>query len=177
MPKKVVFLDRDGTLNVDHGYVNEANMWQWIPGSIEACKKFQDAGYTLAIVTNQSGVAQGLYTLEQMHELHQYMNEEFEKHGVHIEMIAYCPHDRNQDDCDCRKPKVGMAKQIEAKIGEIDYAISWTVGDKEADLLFGKNAGTKTALIRSRYWKDGSLSDTPDIVVDSLQQATDTIVY
>ena len=68
-----------------------------------------------------------------------------------------------------------MAKQIEAKIGEIDYANSWTVGDKEADLLFGKTAGTKTALIRSKYWEEGKLTVQPDMVVDSLEQAAVSI--
>ena len=176
MSNKVIFLDRDGTLNVDHGYVNEADQWQWCDGAIDACKLLQNAGYTLAIVTNQSGIAQGKYTVEQMHKLHEYMLAEFEAHGVHIAMVAYCPHDRGQSDCDCRKPKIGMAKQIEAKIGEIDYANSWIVGDKEADLLFGKNAGTHTAIIRSQYWEEGKLSAEPDLIVDSLKQAADLIV-
>jgi D-glycero-D-manno-heptose 1,7-bisphosphate phosphatase len=175
MPKKVVFLDRDGTLNVDHGYVNEREQWEWVPGSIDACKKLQDAGYALAIVTNQSGIAHGMYTEEDMHQLHEFMEKELEEHGVHLDAIAFCPHGRNQDECDCRKPKIGMAKQIEAKIGEIDYANSWIIGDKEADLLFGKNAGTKTALIRSRYWEEGKLSIKPDSIVNSLQEATDII--
>ena len=176
MAKKVIFLDRDGTINVDHGYVNEESQWEWTDGAIDACKKLQDAGYALGIVTNQSGLAQGLYTEEAMHKLHNYMLEEFEKHGVYIDAVAYCPHDRNQLNCDCRKPNIGMAKQIEAKIGDIDYANSWIVGDKEADLLFGKTAGTHTAIIRSRYWEEGKLSVKPDIIVDSLKQAADKIV-
>ncbi|HSX24984.1 MAG TPA: D-glycero-beta-D-manno-heptose 1,7-bisphosphate 7-phosphatase [Candidatus Andersenbacteria bacterium] len=176
MSRKIIFLDRDGTLNVDHGYVNEADQWEWIEGAIDACKKLQDAGYALGIVTNQSGIAQGLYTEEAMHELHRYMLEEFEKHGVHIDAVAYCPHGRNQTDCDCRKPNIGMAKQIEEKIGEIDYVNSWIIGDKEADLLFGKNAGTHTALIRSRYWAEAKLSAKPDLIVDSLKEVADKIV-
>jgi D-glycero-D-manno-heptose 1,7-bisphosphate phosphatase len=175
MSKKVIFLDRDGTINVDHGYVNEAEQWEWIDGAIEGCKLLQDAGYTLAIVTNQSGIAQGLYTEDAMHKLHAYMLEEFEGHGVHIAYVAFCPHDRGQSDCDCRKPKIGMAKQIEAKIGEIDYANSWIIGDKEADLMFGKNAGTHTALIMSKYWEENSLSVHPDLVVNSLLEAAEAI--
>ena len=69
-----------------------------------------------------------------------------------------------------------MANQIEAKIGDIDYANSWIVGDKEADLLFGKTAGTHAALIRSKYWEEGKLSAQPDLIVDSLKQATDSIL-
>lgn len=175
MPKNVIFLDRDGTLNVDHGYVNEAKDWEWVPGAIEACKKMQDAGYSLAIVTNQSGIAQGLYTEENMHALHDFMTEELEKHGVFLDAIAYCPHSRSVSECDCRKPAIGMAKQIEAIIGEIDYANSWMIGDKEADLLFGKNAGTKTAIIRSTYWKEGELTMEPDMIVGSLKEAAEII--
>ncbi len=176
MAKKVIFLDRDGTLNVDHGYVNEASHWQWIDGAIDACKKLQDAGFTLAVVTNQSGIAQGMYTLEDMHKLHEMMEHELADHGVQLAMIAYCPHARNQTDCDCRKPGIGMAKQIEAVIGEIDYVNSWIVGDKDADVMFGKNAGTYTAIIRSQYWTEESLSAKPDLIVNSLKEAAELII-
>ncbi len=176
MPSKVIFLDRDGTLNVDHGYVHTQEMGEWIPGAIDACKKLQDTGYVLAVITNQSGIAHGLYTLEDMHALHKFMEQELEEHGVHLAFIAFCPHSRSQGECDCRKPGIGMAKQIEAKVGEIDYAASWTIGDKEADLIFGKTAGTKTALIRSQYWQEGNLSAKPDLIVDSLQEAAKIIV-
>ena len=176
MPSKVIFLDRDGTLNVDHGDVNERDMWEWVPGSIDACKQLQDAGFTLAVVTNQSGIAHGMYTEKNMHELHAYMEEELALHGVHLAMVAFCPHSRSKGECDCRKPHIGMAKQIEAKIGPINYAASWMIGDKEADLLFGKNAGTKTALIRSKYWEEGKLTEKPDMVVDSLKEAAEKIV-
>ncbi|MEO6077659.1 MAG: HAD-IIIA family hydrolase, partial [Candidatus Andersenbacteria bacterium] len=148
-----------------------------IDGVIEGCKKLQDAGYTLAIITNQSGIAQGLYTEEAMHALHAYMLEEFEKHDVHISVIAYCPHGRDQEDCNCRKPNIGMAIQIEEKIGAIDYENSWTIGDKEADLMFGKNAGTHTALIASKYWGQNSLSVHPDLVVNSLLEAAQNILH
>jgi D-glycero-D-manno-heptose 1,7-bisphosphate phosphatase len=171
MPRRVVFLDRDGTLNVDHGYVHEADKWEWVPGALDALVALQKAGYALAIVTNQSGIAHGLYTEEQMHELHVFMNKELQDSGIHIDAIAYCPHGRDERVCDCRKPDIGMAKQIEATLGPIEYGNSWTVGDKEADMLFGKTAGTKTALIRSKYWNEDGLSQKPDIVAGSLAEA------
>lgn len=176
MPKKVIFLDRDGTLNVDHGYVNEREQWEWVPGAIEGCKKFQDAGYALAVVTNQSGIAHGMYTEEDMHKLHELMERDLAEHNVHLAAIAFCPHSRKVSECDCRKPELGMAKQVEAKIGKIDYANSWMVGDKDKDLLFGKNAGTHTAIIRSKYWEEGKLPVEPDVIVDSLLEASDIIV-
>ncbi len=176
MPSKVIFLDRDGTLNIDRGYVHKIAHWQWIKGALDALEKLQKAGYKLAIITNQSGIGHSLYTEDDMHKLHNFMEEELSVRGIHIDAIAYCPHQRDQDECDCRKPDIGMARQVEEVLGEIDYDNSWTVGDKEADMLFGKMAGTKTAIIRSRYWKEKELTDKPDAIVDSLLEATNIIV-
>lgn len=174
--KKVVFLDRDGTINVDSGYVYRIEDWQWAPGAIEGMKLLQAGGFTLTVITNQSAIAIGKYTVDDMHRLHAYMREELSKEGITITAIGFCPHARDQDDCDCRKPKTGMARQIETQIGAIDYGESWTIGDKEMDVLFGKNAGTKTALLRSRYWEEGKLGQQPDIIVDSLLDAANKIV-
>lgn len=176
MRRKVIFLDRDGTLNVDHGYVHNKDSWEWIPGAHEALEHFQKAGYALAIITNQSGIAHGLYEERDMHILHEFMNTELAAKGIHIDAIAFCPHGRDENNCDCRKPGIGMTRQIEEKIGRINYHKSWTIGDKEADLGFGKKAGTKTALIRSRYWKEEELVQQPDIIVDSLLDAAEHIL-
>ncbi len=172
---KVIFLDRDGTLNVDHGYVYQIQKWEWIQGAIEGMKLLQDAGYKLAIITNQSGIAQGFYTEEDMQVLHTWMEKQLADHGVTLSAIAYCPHGRDST-CDCRKPNAGMAKQVEATIGSIDYGNSWTIGDKEADVGFGKNAGTKTMVIKSRYWEADNLQYQPDMIVDSLLEAAHTIL-
>lgn len=171
MSKKVIFLDRDGTINVDHGYVFEQKLWAWTPGAIEGMKLLQEAGFVLTVITNQSGIAQGLYTEADMQALHAYMLAELEKQGVRLAAIAFCPHNREQDNCDCRKPKTGMATQIEKEIGEIDYQNSWTIGDKEADVGFGKNTGTHTALVKSQYWKETQLTQKPDLIVDNLLEA------
>jgi D-glycero-D-manno-heptose 1,7-bisphosphate phosphatase len=166
---KVIFLDRDGTINVDHGFVYKIEDWEFTDRAPEALQLLQAAGYQLAIVTNQSGIARGLYTEEDMRHVHEHMREQLAKEGVTIAAIALCPHNRDST-CDCRKPKAGMAKQIEETIGTIDYQNSWTIGDKEADMGFGKNAGTKTALIKSKYWNEGELSEQPDLIVDSLYE-------
>jgi D-glycero-D-manno-heptose 1,7-bisphosphate phosphatase len=175
---KVVFLDRDGTINVDsdNGYVYKISDWQFTPKAPEALKSLQEAGYVLALITSQSGIAHGLYTEADMHKLHDYMNEELKKYDVSIDAIGFCPHARNQTDCDCRKPKIGMAKQIEQKLGPINYVQSWTIGDKVADLGFGKKAGTQTALIRSDYWQESELIDQPDMIVDSLYDFAQQII-
>lgn len=165
--KKVVFLDRDGTINVDHGYVHEIDKFEFTHGAQEALKSLQSQGYVLAIVTNQSGIAAGYYKVSEMETLHDYMTSELAKVGVKIDVIAYCPHGRD-GDCDCRKPGIGMIEQIEGRLGDIDYARSWTIGDKEADMMMGKAAGTKTALVASRYWQEEELTAKPDLMVKSL---------
>lgn len=167
----VAFLDRDGTINVHDPYVHRTDQWKFTPRAIDGLKMLQQAGFALAVVTNQGGIGHELYTLEDMQRVHAFMEAELAKHGITLSVIAYCPH-RKDAGCDCRKPKTGMAKQIEAKIGPIDYPASWTIGDKTADLGFGKTLGTHTALIRSEYWKEAELTEKPDIIVHSLYDAS-----
>lgn len=173
--RNVIFLDRDGTINVDHGYVHSRDQWEFTVRAPAALKKLQEAGYALGVITNQSGIARGLYTAADMRALHEYMSAELAREGVTIDAIAFCPHDRDST-CDCRKPMPGMAKHIEEQIGAIDYATSWTIGDKTADMEFGHATGTKTALIRSQYWKEEELTTQPNIIADSLWEAVEAIV-
>lgn len=172
---KVIFLDRDGTINVDKGYVHRPQDWEWLPKAPEALTMLQDAGYLLAIVTNQSGIGHGLYTEEAMHQLHDYMMSELKKKGITLATIEYCIH-RRDGTCECRKPGTKMATQVEAKVGSIQYADSWTIGDKIADMQFGKNIGTKTILLRSNYWTEADLADTPDAIADSLYEAAQFLI-
>ncbi len=172
---KVVFLDRDGTINHDCGYVYRKEDWQFKPRAKEALHNLKAAGFKLALITNQSGIGHGLYTEADVEALHIYMQAELKKSGAELDVIAYCPHHR-EAGCECRKPEIGMARQIEEKIGKIDYAASWTIGDKEADLLFGKKLGTKTALIKSQYWQAEELSVQPDMIVESLDEAANKIM-
>jgi len=174
---KVIFLDRDGVINVDHGYVYEIAKWNFTDRAPEALKKFQSAGYKLAVVTGQSGIARGYYEVADMERLHEYMVELLSADNVQINAIAFCPHGPD-DGCACRKPKTGMRDNIAGQLGEIDYANSWMIGDKLDDVGMGKNMGTKTALVRSRYWEDSDLSDKnrPDQVVDSLFELSEKVV-
>lgn len=169
---KVVFLDRDGTINED-GFIYKIEHWKWLRGAKEAMKKLQAAGYKLAITTNQTGIGEGYYTEKDMHELHDYVKTELEKTGITIAAIAYSLKIGDNNE----KPRVGMATQVEEIIGPIDYTNSWMVGDKEKDAQFGKNIGANTALIRSRHWQEDKLATKPDIIVDSLSEAADRIVH
>lgn len=168
---KAVFLDRDGVINVDHGFISTRSEWEWAPGALEGLKLFQDAGYALMVVTNQTGIGLGYYNEEDVRLLHQYMREEAAKHDIEFTAVAYCPHKRDAG-CNCRKPAIGMAISIEKAVREnIDYPQSWTVGDKLTDMEFGHRLGMKTALVPSRYWNKGDSMKHVTVVVDDLAHA------
>lgn len=176
MSRKVVFLDRDGTLNVDHGFVHRVEEWAFADWSPQAMKRLRDAGYAVALVTNQSGVARGHYTLDDVRRLHDWVQERLGAFHAAIDAFAICPHSPD-DDCQCRKPRTAMAEQVEQALGDtIDYANSWTIGDKPSDHQFGIALGTRTALIKSDYWTPGDLAASPNIVAASLFQAAEEIL-
>lgn len=143
---KALFLDRDGVINVDHGYVSTPDQFEFIDGVFEACQHFQAQGYTLIVVTNQSGIARGFYTPQQFETLTQWMCQQFAAHGVHITAVYHCPHHPTHgnapyvQDCACRKPAPGMLLQAIAEHG-IDPARSIMVGDKAADMQAAAAAG------------------------------------
>lgn len=169
---KAAFLDRDGTINVDHGWVSSPDKWEWAPKAMEGLKAWQNMGYALIVVTNQSGIDLGYYERDDVESLHEYMKNEVAKEGIQFTAVAYCPHARGQTECGCRKPATGMAEEIERALGEpIDYSESWMVGDKTTDVNFGKNLGVRTALINSRYWNEATLDCKPDVLVDNLFDA------
>ncbi|MCF1429173.1 MAG: D-glycero-beta-D-manno-heptose 1,7-bisphosphate 7-phosphatase [Shewanella sp.] len=144
--KKAVFLDRDGVINVDHGYVHQVDDFEYIEGVFDACRELKQMGYKLVVVTNQSGIARGMYTEEQFHSLTEWMDWNFADKGVELDGIYYCPHHHEYGvadykvDCDCRKPKPGMLESA-ARFLKIDMAHSVMVGDKRDDMLAGKAAG------------------------------------
>lgn len=173
---KVAFLDRDGTINVDHGYVSRIEDWELTDHAAEAIILLRDAGFRIAVVTNQSGIAAKMYLESEMHILHAHMRRELAKAGAAVDAIAYCPHARD-GDCKCRKPRTGMADQIAAQLNHsIDDDRSWTIGDKPSDVGFGAALGTRTAIIRSRHWSDDELEVQPTLIVESLFEAARRIV-
>ena len=147
--KRAVFLDRDGVLNVDNGYVSQVDDFEFIEGAIEACKKLKEKGYLLVVITNQSGIARGYFSEEQFHTLTEWMDWSLADRGVDLDGIYYCPHHAEKGqgeykvDCDCRKPKPGMLLSA-IKDLNIDVSNSILVGDKVSDLQAGIAAGIKT---------------------------------
>lgn len=157
-PRPAVFLDRDGVLNVDHGYVHRWEDWQWMPGAREAVKLFNDAGWWVFIVTNQSGIARGLYDEAAMHALHTRMTEDLAEIGAHVDAVAFCPHHPAGAvspfavACDCRKPKPGMLLRLMAE-WPVDADRSILIGDKPRDLHAAEAAG-----VRGYLYTDGDLT-------------------
>ncbi|MBN6062729.1 D-glycero-beta-D-manno-heptose 1,7-bisphosphate 7-phosphatase [Aggregatibacter actinomycetemcomitans] len=149
---KAVFLDRDGTLNIDYGYVHEIDHFRFIDGSIEALKKIKDMGYLLVLVTNQSGIGRGYFTEQQFLQLTEWMDWSLADRGVDLDGIYYCPHHPEakiaefKQDCDCRKPKSGMLLQGIKEL-EIDPERSIMIGDKIEDLWAGKGAKIGTNIL------------------------------
>ena len=145
---KAAFLDRDGVINIDHAYVNRVEDFEFKDGIFELFETLQDMGFVLFVVTNQSGIARGYYSLEDFLNLSEYMLSELEKRGVKIKEIAYCPHHPDiTGECECRKPKPGMILDLASRYG-IDLKSSILIGDKQSDIDAGKNAGLgKTYLV------------------------------
>lgn len=151
MSEKAVFLDRDGVINVDHGYVYRKEDFEFVDGIFEICRHFQNQGYLLIVVTNQSGIARGLYTEEQFQELTAWMVERFRDHGVTINKVYHCPHHpefgpQAQRSCNCRKPQPGM---ITAALEEfqLDPGQCIMIGDKVSDLKAADAAGISTGIL------------------------------
>jgi len=139
VPKKALFLDRDGVINEDAGYVYRCEDFVFKEGIFAALREFAQAGYALVVVTNQSGIGRGYYTLKQFDELCGFMLSEFEKEGVKIEKIYFCPH-APEADCLCRKPKPGMLLKAANELN-IDLVRSIMIGDKDSDVQAGQSAG------------------------------------
>ena len=137
--KKALFLDRDGIINVDHGYVSQIEKFEFVEGIFDLLKCFADAGYLIFVVTNQSGIGRGYYSEDNFTALTEWMIEAFRKRGLKIEKVYYCPHSP-EDKCHCRKPQIGMIEQALADY-PVDLAHSYMIGDKQSDIDLALNAG------------------------------------
>jgi len=145
---KAIFLDRDGIINDDSGYVSKIEDFKFTKGIFKTLLALQDKGYLLIIVTNQSGIARGYYSEEAYMNLTLYMVEEFKKRGITIASVYHCPHGPD-DDCKCRKPRAGMLKAAQKQF-RVQMKDSWMIGDKESDMLAAKSAGIKQRLLVSK---------------------------
>ena len=137
---KALFLDRDGVINADRGYVYRACDFEFKSGIFELCALFLQKGYEIFVVTNQSGIARGFYSEKDFEILSEFMLAEFAKRGVKIAKIYHCPH---LEGCECRKPKPGMILRARAEFG-VNLSESVLIGDNLTDMQAGANAGIRT---------------------------------
>ena len=129
---KTIFLDRDGTINKDYGYVHDKEKLEFLDGAIEGLKGLQELGYLLIIVTNQSGIGRKMFSIEEYDDFNNYMLSILRDNGVLITNVYMCPH-IDEDNCECRKPKVKLFLDA-VKEYDIDVSKSYVIGDKERDL-------------------------------------------
>ncbi len=144
--RPAAFLDRDGVLNIDHAYVATKERFEWVPGAIEAVRWLNESGYLVIVVTNQSGIARGLFTLEEFEALMQWTQAELAGHGAKFDAWYVCPHHPTDGqapfvmDCECRKPKPGLFLEAMRDFS-IDSSRSFSIGDKMRDIEAAARAG------------------------------------
>jgi len=156
--RRAVFLDRDGTINIEKDYLHKIEDFEFIHGAPEAIKRLKDAGFLVIVVSNQSGVGRGYFDEQAVENLHHHIQSELADYGTLIDAFYFCPHHPDKGlgsykiSCDCRKGNPGMLLQA-AREYDIDLQGSFMVGDKLADIEAGKRAGCKSVLVLTGYGK------------------------
>ena len=154
---KVAFLDRDGVINYDTGYIRSIRNFHFVENIFESLRRLQSRDFKLVIVTNQSGIARGYFTWSDLDAIHNYMTQELEAHNIFIDSILVCPHhskgtvSKYAKKCTCRKPKVGLMEQYSRNIF-VDKMSSVFIGDKGTDMIAAHRFGLKNRILLSEYW-------------------------
>ena len=175
LSKKAIFLDRDGVINKEVNYLSEVKDFEFIKGIFEAGNYLQKLGYSLIIVTNQSGIARGYYSENDFHIINNWMISQFIENNVNILDVFFCPHS-NKSDCECRKPKPGMFIEARTK-HNINMRESWMIGDSQRDIIAASAAGIKnTVLVRSGHEIDEEDSNAK-FYLDSIKDISNLIKY
>lgn len=174
MKPKAIFFDRDGTLIIDKVYLNDPDQIVYLDGVFQALQRLRDAGFVFVIVTNQSGVARGIVSVENLDEIHRRMRVEFAKHGIEFHGIYYAPYSVESNH-ELRKPNPGMLHLAAKELG-LDLKQSWIVGDRMTDAEAGHRAGCKAVLLAGT--DDPSVSNyaPPEIVASDITHASFAIV-
>jgi len=171
--EKVVILDRDGTVVVDRQYLSDPAGLEFLPGASEGLQQLYECGYRLVVITNQSGVGRGLFSLLRLQEIHDRFREMVGAVGVRLEEIYFCPH-LPEDDCACRKPRLGLLMRAASEL-HFNPADAFVIGDKVSDVEFGRRAGATTILIASESSNTHGEA-APDFIASDLAVAARTIV-
>ena len=183
---KALFLDRDGVVNIDTVHPYRIEDFEFTPGIFDLCREFRDMGFLIIIITNQAGIAKGLYSTRDFNILTDWMTDEFRKNDIIISKVYFCPHHPEKGfageraelkvECECRKPAPGMILKA-AKDLNLDLSRSWMIGDSTADLACARAAKVKAVLVRTgNGGMDGKFPVQADHTFDSLPHATRFIV-
>ena len=184
--RQAVFIDRDGTLNEDIGYVSRPEELVLYPWSADAVRLINDSGLLAVVITNQSGIARGMYTEKTLAEIHSRMIRELAEQGARIDAVYYCPHHpdvgnhRYRLECDCRKPQPGLLKAA-ARDHDIDLARSFVIGDKASDMKLAEHTGARAALVLTGYGSETLVHPrrwpcAPEIVAENVLEAVRRII-
>ena len=179
---KALFLDRDGVINLDHGYLYQPEKFEFIDGVFESCLRFQQAGYKIIIVTNQSGIGRGYYTEDDFHHLTQWMTEQFKQQGIDILDVYFCPHHPEKanppylKECDCRKPQPGMLLQGLSE-HQLNAEHCIMIGDKGSDMkaAIAANFGQKYLVTSGQSLSDKDIALADNIFPTLTEMANDVL--
>jgi D-glycero-D-manno-heptose 1,7-bisphosphate phosphatase len=185
--RPAIFMDRDGTLSYEVGYVNHPSRFRLFPYAVDAVRLVNRGGFLAVMVTNQAGVARGYFPESVIQEVHAGIEAAMAAGGARLDGVYYCPHHPSagaapyRKDCDCRKPRPGLVQRAAAELG-IDLARSYVVGDRHGDLQLAWNVGARGVLVKSGYglgeltYHAPSWPRQPDVVAEDLLEAVETIL-
>jgi len=187
MKKPAVFIDRDGTISEEVGYVNHPARFHVFPYSAEAIRKLNDNNWLAILVTNQAGVARGYFSEDVITTVHDQLNNELATQKARLDAIYYSAHHPTVGeppyrlDCDCRKPKAGLINRATTDF-DIDLKSSWMIGDRYSDIELARNAGLRSAFVLSGYgrgeweYQRSAWKLEPDLVCENLWEAVQSIL-
>lgn len=185
--RPAIFIDRDGTLSHEVGYVNHPSRFKLFPFAVDAIRTINRAGVLAVLVTNQAGVARGYFPESMIDEIHGMVLAALEAGGARLDGLYVCPHHPTEgqppyrQDCQCRKPRPGLLHRAEQELGA-DLARSWVVGDRHGDLQLAWKVGAKAAMVRTGYglgeltYQAPQWKRQPDLVADHLLEAVERIL-
>ena len=187
MKRPAVFIDRDGTISEEVGYINHPSRFRVFPYAARAIKLLNDQGWLVVIITNQAGVARGYFSESMIETVHDNLRQELRDEGAQVDGIYYCAHHPTvgeppyRQDCDCRKPKPGLITRATKDL-DVSLEQSWMIGDRYGDVELARNAGVRSALVLSGYgrgeWENqrSLWKYQPDLVAENLLEAVESIV-
>ena len=178
--RPAVFLDRDGTVSEEVGYLNHLSRFRLLPGTAVAIRRLNEAALPVIVVTNQSGVARGYFPEQLVRDVHERMKAELLEAGARLDGVYYCPH-VSSDKCECRKPKTGMLEQAARELG-LDLEKSFVVGDRQSDVELAHCAGARSVLVRTGFgegeltWHAKNWTHQPEFVAADLPEAVEWVL-